>query len=216
MADVISVSDTDADVVAVISVWPISPVELTVLGLNVAVVVVTATVSGPSDALAVTVTGELVVPVFTVDAAVVSTDAVSAAVLLKSVGPIVTCKVEVSPVTVCSSILVVVIGVDEIVSALIVGADVICIVSVSPAVPRVTVMLGFVNPAVNGDVAPVSSIVSAMVDETNVPVAVEVVLKDIPVVLLSVVPSVGDTSVSVIKLAVAVVSVAVVIAMEVE
>ncbi len=96
--------------------------------------------------------------------------------------------------------------------------------TVSVVVPMVTVRLALVIATVDDNVALVFSIVPVFVGENNVLVAVEVVLEDVPNVVLSAVPSKGDTSLAVEKLAgkvmdavsVSIVSVTAVMVVEVE
>jgi hypothetical protein len=79
---------------------------------------------------------------------------------------------------------------------------VVAVVStVSAVVAMVTVKLALVVSKGDDTVALVFSIVSVFVGENSVLVAVEVVLEDISNVLLSVVPSEEDTSLSVEELA---------------
>ncbi len=73
--------------------------------------------------------------------------------------------------------------------------------TVSAVVAMVTVRLALVISKGDDTVALVFSIVSVFVGENSVLVAVEVVLEDISNVLLSVVPSEEDTSLSVEELA---------------
>ncbi len=96
--------------------------------------------------------------------------------------------------------------------------------TVSVVVPMVTVRLALVIATVDDNVALVFSIVSVFVGENSVLVAVEVVLEDVPNVVLSAVPSKGDTSLAVEELAdkvmdvvsVSIVSVTAVMVVEVE
>jgi hypothetical protein len=96
--------------------------------------------------------------------------------------------------------------------------------TVSVVVPMVTVRLALVIATVDDNVALVFSIVPVFVGENSVLVAVEVVLEDVPNVVLSAVPSKGDTSLAVEELAdkvmdvvsVSIVSVTAVMVVEVE